>query len=136
MNDRTLALAVDSPAQVLVVTAQSIARVSVPRYRDQLNGWRGWVAERMAGRLRHLHHLVFDPREHAARFDTDELGRRVLVVGPTVAAIYLEGRPHDTLDKVRRALSDLFERRADAVEALRDLVRSGLVQVEQAPSEV
>ncbi|PZU18319.1 MAG: hypothetical protein DI591_00120 [Citromicrobium sp.] len=86
--------------------------------------------------MRHVHHLRYDAREDVARFGKDEVGRDMLVVGRYAIEDLVFRHQPDSVEALQRILNSMLLYRADAVEALRDLVRSGVVQVEQAPSEV
>lgn len=136
MTQSMYAICVHSPEHVLLVGEYTgVRRLRTAMLRRTLGGWRGFVRARKQGHMRHVHHVRYDAAL-VARMDRDELGRDMLVVGRYAIEDLVFRHQPDTLEALRRLLAGVFMYRDDATEALRDLVAAGVVQVEQAPSEV
>ena len=137
MTQRMFAISVHDPEHVLLVGERfGVRRLRTAMLRRTLGGWRGFVRARKQGHMRHVHHAAYDSGEDHARYGRDELGRDIVVLGRyAIEDIVFRHKP-DSVEALQRILNSVLLYRADADEALADLVAAGVVQVEQAPSEV
>lgn len=137
MTQSMFAISVHAPEHVLLVGEYTgVRRLRTAVMSRALRGWRGFVRARQQGRLRFVHHVRYDTGEDHARYGKDELRRETLVVGRYAVADLVFRHQPDSVEALQFVLNSVLLYRADADEALRDLVAAGVVQVEQAPSEV